>query len=232
MSGTIFSAEITCRELGIEECDYLRLESPFPVENRPIYYKPVVNLSKKRLSDQLPLLREAIDLDLLKYPEQKVLVHTVSYQLRNYLRDNLTCQERLVTHESDNREEALESFKASRRPLVMLSPSFDRGVDLPEADNCGAVIVCKMPYLSLGDPQVKAKVDLPGGWTWYALKACQTLVQMTGRSVRSPRQQCHTYIYDAQFSRLRSRMQDVLPAWWQAAIQEVAPAITNTGILI
>jgi len=232
MSGTIFSAEITCRELGIEECDYLRLESPFPVENRPIYYKPAVNLSKKTLTDQLPLLREAIDEDLRKYPTQKVLIHTVSYQLRDYLRNHLVCQERLMTHESGDREEALESFKANRRPLVMLSPSFDRGVDLPEADNCGAVMICKMPYLSLGDPQIKAKVDLPGGWTWYALKACQTLVQMTGRSVRSPRQRCDTYIYDAQFARLRSRMGEVLPAWWQAAIQEVDPRLTLGDVLI
>lgn len=137
-----------------------------------------------------------------------------------------------MTHESGDREEALESFKASRRPLVMLSPSFDRGVDLPEADNCGAVMICKMPYLSLGDPQIKAKVDLPGGWTWYALKACQTLVQMTGRSVRSPRQRCDTYIYDAQFARLRSRMGEVLPAWWQAAIQEVDPRLTLGDVLI
>jgi Rad3-related DNA helicase len=232
MSGTIFSAEITCRELGIEDCDYLSLESPFLVENRPIYYKPVVNLSKKTMSNQLPLLQKAIDQDLLKYPDQKVLIHTVSYQLRNYLRDTLTCQERLMTHESDDREEALESFKSSRSPLVMLSPSFDRGVDLPEADNCGAVMVCKMPYLYLGDPQVKAKVDLPGGWAWYALKACQTLVQMTGRSVRSPRQRCDTIIYDAQFSRLRSRMQEILPVWWQAAIREIDPGIANTGLLI
>jgi Rad3-related DNA helicase len=232
MSGTIFDADITCRELGIEECDYMRMDSPFPVENRPIYYKPVVSLSKKTVNEQLPILRDAIDIDLLKYPRQKVLIHTVSYLLRDYLLENLQCRDRLTTHESDTRTEALEYFKTSKDPLVMLSPSFDRGVDLREADNCGAVMACKMPYLYLGDPQVKAKVDSPGGWTWYALKAAQTLVQMTGRSVRSSHQVCHTYIYDEQFTRLRSQMREVIPLWWLKAVQEVRPSLEKFGMSI
>ncbi len=221
MSGTIFSADITCRELGITECDYMQLPCSFPVENRPIYFNPVVNLSRSSMSAELPVLKNQIEQDLSKYPNQKVLIHTVSYAVRNYLLENLDCQGRMVTHESNTREEALENFKRSRKPLVMLSPSFDRGVDLRESDNCGAVMVCKMPYLSLGDPQVSAKVKTPGGWTWYALKAAQTLVQMTGRSVRSETQKCDTYIYDKQFSRLLGQMRNTIPTWWQDAIQEV-----------
>jgi Rad3-related DNA helicase len=232
MSGTIFSPDITCRELGIDNCDYMRCDSPFPVENRPIYFKPVVSLSRNTMFDALPVLRDEIDRDLLRYPDRKVLIHTVSYEIRNYLMQGLSCQERLMTHESGTRELALEEFKKSRAPSVMLSPSFDRGVDLREEDNCGCQMICKMPYLSLGDPQVSAKVKTPGGWTWYALKAVQTLGQMTGRSVRSTTQKCDTIIYDGQFSRLRAQMKDTIPPWWQSAIIEQRPALNKTAMLI
>ncbi len=232
MSGTILAADITCRELGIDECDYMRLDSPFPIENRPIYYKPIANITRKTMYVQLPILKNEIEKDLLKYPDRKVLIHTVSYDIQRYLRDNLSCQERLTWHTSMDREMALEDFKKSRRPLVMLSPSFDRGVDLREGDNVGAQMICKVPYLNLGDPQVKAKTDLPGGWTWYQLKATQTLLQMTGRSVRSARQKCDTYIYDEQFGRLRNQMKNAIPAWWMDATRDIRPALNQTGMLI
>ncbi|MDP2990898.1 MAG: helicase C-terminal domain-containing protein, partial [Kiritimatiellota bacterium] len=87
-------------------------------------------------------------------------------------------------------------------------------------DNCGCIIVCKMPYLDLSDPQVKRKMESPGGGAWYALKTAQTLVQMCGRAVRSSTQRCDSYILDRQFSRLRSQLGAILPEWWLKAIKE------------
>ncbi|GAJ16294.1 unnamed protein product, partial [marine sediment metagenome] len=55
----------------------------------------------------------------------------VSYRLRDFLVKNLE-QGKLITHTKWNREDKLEEFKDSPEPLVMLSPSFDRGVDLPQ----------------------------------------------------------------------------------------------------
>jgi Rad3-related DNA helicase len=103
----------------------------------------------------------------------------------------------------------------------MLSPSFDRGVDLPEVDGVAAVIVAKMPYMNLMDPQVKARMALPGGSRWYALNALRTLIQECGRAMRSNTQKCDTYIFDANFSRLRNQMRDVIPLWWLKAVQDV-----------
>jgi Rad3-related DNA helicase len=232
MSGTIFDPSIMCRELGIHECDYMRVDCPFPSENRPIYFNPVCNLTAKTMNQELPVLREQIEHDLEKYPDQKVLIHTVSYMVRDYLMEALSCQDRLMTHESGTREAALAEFKSIDLPAVMLSPSFDRGVDLPKEDNVGAQMICKVPFLYLGDPQVKAKVNQPGGQSWYNLKAVQTMCQMTGRAVRSMDQKCDTYIYDRQFSRLKSQMRDIIPAWWLRAVQEVRDPIAKTGMLI
>ncbi|MDD5060758.1 MAG: helicase C-terminal domain-containing protein [Candidatus Marinimicrobia bacterium] len=221
MSGTIFDPGITCVDLGIDDCDYMKLDSPFPVEHRPIFYKPVVNLTWKTMDYELPILAQEIDSILEKYSSQKVLIHTVSYKVRDYLLVNLKEVWRLVTHDSKTREQSLTDFKNTKEPVVMLSPSFDRGVDLPEADNVGAVVVCKMPFLSLGDPQVAARMKLKDGGKWYALKTVQTLVQGTGRHIRSKKQRGDTWILDSQFGRLRRQLADVLPGWWLKAIIDV-----------
>ena len=221
MSGTIFEPSITCVDLGIADCDYMKLDSPFPVENRPIFFKPVVNLTRKTMDYELPILSKEVDDILEKYPDEKVLIHTVSYKVRDYLMATLNAQWRLATHSSQTREAALAEFKASKDPIVMLSPSFDRGVDLPIEDNVGCVIVCKMPFLDLSDPQIKARMGLKDGGRWYALKTGQTLVQMCGRHVRSKRQRGDTWILDSQFSRLRRQLSDVLPGWWLNAVQDL-----------
>ncbi|MFH1031100.1 MAG: ATP-dependent DNA helicase [Chloroflexota bacterium] len=231
MSGTIFDPGITCTDLGIDDCDYMRLDSPFPVENRPIFYKPVVNLTMKTMDYELPILAKEVDGILAKYPSEKILVHTVSYKVRDYLLSHLSEQWRIVTHTSQTREMELEDFKASKLPLVMLSPSFGRGVDLPEADNVGAVVIVKMPYLDLSDPQTKARMNMKDGGRWYSLKAAQSLVQQSGRSIRSKTQRSDTYILDSQFSRLRRQLGDTLPAWWTKAIIDV-PVEKRAGQLI
>ena len=121
---------------------------------------------------------------------------------------------------SENRTDQLEAFKKSKKPLVMLSPSFDRGVDLP-GDQCRFIIVCKMPYLNLGDKQVAARLKAPGGDQWYVFKAIQTLMQMSGRGVRSETDHCDTYILDAQFNGLLARTRQYVPKWWMDAIRRI-----------
>ena len=101
----------------------------------------------------------------------------------------------------------------------MLSPSFTRGVDLPD-DKCRCIIIAKVPFPYLGDPQIAKRVKEPNGNWWYSLQAVQAMIQMTGRGVRHEKDYCTTYILDKQFSRLRGRMLKVFPKWWLEAIKE------------
>ena len=216
MSATILVPETVARDIGLEDYEYSSLTSPFPVENRRIYYCPVANLTKRTMNEELPKLLLGVNNILNKYPEDKILIHTVSYKIRDYLLENLP-KERIVTHSREDRADKLTEFKESSRPLVMLSPSFDRGVNLPN-DECRVIIICKIPYLDLGDAQTQKRVKLIGGWQWYSVKAAQALVQMSGRGVRSDKDYCDTYILDKQFGRFVMRMKDVLPAWWLNAV--------------
>lgn len=232
MSGTIFDqGKQLAHDVGLEMFDYKMIPSPFLVEHRPIYYESrpdgspatLCNITYQTRDRELPVLAAEVAKIVDKYPDSKVLIHTVSYAIQSYLLTHLPMLmagvgDRLTSHGSDNREEMLRYFKTSAKPLVMLSPSFDRGVDLTEDVNCHCVIICKVPYLDLSDKQTKARMAMPDGNKWYALRALQTIVQMSGRAVRSADQCCDTYILDRNFGRLKFQMRSVIPHWWLEAI--------------
>jgi ATP-dependent DNA helicase DinG len=227
MSGTILSPVVLARELGLLEhqYDYRQIPSPFSVKNRPVYYWPVANMRKKNIDDgtAVPKMLAAVDQLLTKYAGQKVLIHTTSYPLASAIRHDqvdLKDNDRIIWHDPEDRLDQLEAFKKSARPLVMVSPSFDRGVDLPD-NLCRCIIIVKVPYLYLGDKQVEARLKAPGGDQWYVFKALQTLLQMSGRGVRNENDWCDTYILDAQFTGLLTRTRQYIPQWWMDAIRRI-----------
>lgn len=220
MSGTILDHKLMADSLGIslEAVKYHKIPSLFPPERRLIYYQGIANLTRDTLNSELPKIAEAVDSILQKHAENKVLVHTTSYQIRDYLMANLTPSERLITHGSENRAEKLEEFKKSTTSLVMLSPSFDRGVDLVDAQ-CRAIIIVKVPYPNLADLQIKKRMEAPGGNLWYLTTAVRTIIQMTGRGMRHENDFCESYILDTQFRRLFGRVRHLFPDWWQKALR-------------
>ena len=82
-----------------------------------------------------------------------------------------------------------------------------------------------MPFLNLGDKQINQRLysDKHGGQMWYAVNAIRTLVQETGRGVRSDSDTCDIYILDATFARLYREHKYLFPAWWREAVKELKP---------
>lgn len=221
MSATIISREQFCRNLGIplEQCELVDLPSTFPVENRRIWYIPGPALSHKTKADDWPRLVDLLDRVLDMHPEDKVLVHTVSYELTRYVFNRSRYQKRMVLYTTAREREArLELFKQSPHPLVMVAPSLERGVDLPD-DLCRVVVILKLPYPNLGDRQVSARLyGAKDGQSWYAVSTVRSIVQMSGRGVRHDRDWCVTYILDGQFSRLFRQWGKIFPRWWREAV--------------
>lgn len=216
MSGTILDPKTMASNLGIPSYEYLQVKSPFPKENRPIHYVPAANLIRKEMQDELPKLEAAITKIMELYPNDKILVHTTSYPVRDYLQFRLD-PFRVITHNPTDREQQLKLFQLSKKPLVMLSPSFDRGVDLP-GDMCRVIVVAKIPYIDMSDEQVRARMDASDGDRWYLMHTTQTLLQMTGRGMRSSDDYCRTFILDKQFNKLFRRVHYLFPDWWKEAI--------------
>jgi len=225
MSGTILNPSQLSRNIGLNLAGrtyiYHRLRSPFPKEHRPIYYKPVANLTYKTMKQELPKVGREVQAILDKHPDDHILVHTVSYATRNYLMSTLTPKSRLTTHNRQDAAQKLLEFKSSPEPLVMLSPAMDRGVDLPDND-CRVVVVAKIPYPSLGDPQVKKRVYASkDGNLWFAHRTACSLIQMCGRAVRSKNDHAETYILDKNFERLYDDYKGLFPSWWREALVEL-----------
>lgn len=224
MSATIISPAEFSESLGIDkagiEYEVVSVPMMFPVENRKIIVAPVANMVNSLREQEWPKLLMGVRRVMEKHPDERILVHTVSYQLAAYLREGLSSN-RVITYASGReRDMALMRYSRSRAG-VLLAPSMDRGVDLKD-DLCRVVVVAKVPFPNLGDRQVSSRLRGPGGQAWYNVQTVRTLVQMTGRGVRSESDWCRTYILDSQFlSNTWKKCKGLLPGWWREAVEVV-----------
>lgn len=220
MSATILSAPQISRNIGIQNFEYKVMPSPFPPENKPVYYMPVANLSRGTLTTELPKLAKKVDELLDKHKDAHVLVHTVSYKIRDFLSANLKqSSSRILTHGPKDRAEVLSKFKSSKLPYVLISPSFERGIDLPY-DECRVVILAKVPWPSLGSPQISARLHgSKDGQAWYTHRTISNVIQATGRAQRAVDDYCDVYILDSQFGRLYNDNKQMFPDWWRKSLK-------------
>ena len=220
MSATILNAGQYCRNLGIpdykENAVVRSLPCLFPVDNRRVKYQPVTEMKRDNREQAWPKMTEAIGKILKAHPNEKGIVHTVSYQFARYLIENLR-DKRLLSHESGDRDSTVRFFHDAKDPLVLVSPSINRGVDFRD-DAARFNIVAKVPYPYLGDAQIQARVNMPGGWQWYSYKTVSTLVQSTGRTTRADDDWSVSYILDSEFDRLYKQQNALFPGWWKEAL--------------
>jgi ATP-dependent DNA helicase DinG len=218
MSATIISADELADSLGLDGV-YRTVTVPmtFPVENRRIHVAPIANMSAKTAETEWPKMATAIGRILERHPHDRILVHTVSYKLAEFLDAQLLDRRVLTYRGAAERESVLAKFR-NTDGAVLLAPSMDRGVDLRD-DDCRVVVVAKLPFPYLGDKQVNARLYSEGGGRWYAVQTVRSLVQMTGRGVRSKDDWCASYVLDSQFTKnLWAKNKKLLPKWWTEAL--------------
>ena len=224
MSATILDTRAFARGLGLDPaaCGSLRVDSDFPTAHRPVFVMPSGSMSFKNYDSTLPKLLANIGKILDKNPVTKGIIHTHSYKLTKAVMDYLGETEhraRLVSHTADGlgmtRDEAIQYHLTSPEPTVLISPSMTEGLDLAE-DLSRFQIMAKVPYPYLGDPFIKARMEHDPGW--YQWQTALSLVQATGRSVRSREDKAATYLLDSDFERLLHMADSILPQWWKDAV--------------
>ena len=216
MSATILSPEAFADSLGIpiEECEIIRIPSPFPVENRPIFQSTIGSMASSQIQNSLPKLKAAVEAILEEHKGQKGIVHCHTYKIANYLKNNIKSK-RLLTHNSNNRDVILEKHIKAKNDTVLLSPSMTEGVDL-KGDLSKFQIICKIPYPYLGDPIVKKRMHKNKGW--YPLQTAKSIVQSCGRSVRNDKDEAVTYILDSDWHNFFKRNNAIFPQDFKKAI--------------
>lgn len=232
MSATLISAEEIAESLGLEEGEWgvVKVPMTFDRENRKIYVVPAADMTGKTMVEELPKMVEGVKAVLRRWPEDRVLVHTVSYKLATDLLAGMEPTRPFLTYRSSEEKSwALKKF-VETKGAVIFAPSLGRGVDLPH-DLCRVVIVAKIPFPYLGDRQVSTRANQGrNGRVWYAVQTIRSLVQMTGRGVRSESDWCVTYVLDAQFGKnLWKNWRQLFPKWWRAAVRT---EMTVKGLLM
>jgi len=210
MSATIVDIDVFCRTIGIDRNDvaYLRLPSPFPVENRPIHFIPVGSMSKDRIESTLPALTEAIKMLLEQHAGDKGIIHCTNYRIAQHVFDSIK-SDRLLIHSSENRDAILAQHINNDRPTVLVSPSMMEGVDLAD-DASRFQIVCKVPFPYMGDLVVKKRMTRDR--SWYDYMTAKSIIQAMGRSIRNDRDHAVSYILDADWERFLSRNRNMFPS--------------------
>jgi ATP-dependent DNA helicase DinG len=219
MSATFPPIQVISKIFGIsiDDIDWMELPSSFPIDNRKIILIPSGDLAYKTFDRDIKGVIDAIKTILDKHPNDKGLIHSVSYKLTKLIMD--IDNDRLITHNASNKMEVLNGYIQSDKPLVFVSPSSTRGLDLPD-NKCRFVIIAKAPYLSLADKLTKARVYSSNiGQHWYTSDAAQEIVQSTGRAVRSKDDWAITYILDIQAYNKIINSQSLFPKYYLEAVE-------------
>jgi Rad3-related DNA helicase len=219
LSAYLGPAAVVAETLGFqgEDVRAFATPSPFPVEQRPIVYRPVGTLSRTSLPALEPALFAEIVGVLAAHPLDKGLIHVASYAVARRLMADIAqrapqqARRLIFVESSEAKTAALERHRASPAPTVLVSPSLREGVDLPD-DFLRFQIVTKMPYPDLGDPWTAARRARDP--RWYAVETAKALVQAYGRSCRHAEDYGVTYVLDAQFERFLQHNRPLLPEWF------------------
>lgn len=218
MSATMLGAKTMLADLGAPgPWAEVHMPSSFPVETRPIYSVPVASVTRTNEARAVVALTGALRKILDRHPQDRILIHTVSYRLTGLLKERFADARCLWYQDAAQRVDIINRYLKTPG-AVLIAPAMERGLDLPD-DACRCVVVCKMPWANLGDRQVAARLKwTPGGQAWYSLQALRTVIQATGRGVRHDQDHCVTYLLDEEFLRLANRYWTSLPEWWRDAL--------------
>ena len=218
MSATILSHKMFSKWLGLNpnEVYYIKVDSSFSKEKRPIILNLAGKMSANRIKNTAPKTIPILQEILKRHEGDKGLIHTHSYKCQQYITNNLQ-NSRLISHTSKNREQVLKFFEKDENPLVLISPSMSEGVDLPY-DKCRFQVIYKVPFPYLGDLQVNMRMKRDK--KWYAYKTVMTLMQAYGRGMRAEDDSCYTYIIDSDINMLfKSPMyRSLIPDFFKEAV--------------
>lgn len=207
LSATIGSPKQYFADMNIPSGSYYNLPSSFNFSKSPIYFYNKRRMSFNKMSENLPWLIKKVNEVLNNHPNDKGIIHSASYDLTMKIHEGLSKenQKRIVVYNgAEEKQTGIDKMNKNGN-FVLMGPSLLEGVNLPD-DKCRFLIIAKVPYLSLGDKFVKAKLEESPNW--YQSKAIISILQGVGRGVRSETDYCDTYILDGNFVDLLSKNRD------------------------
>lgn len=199
MSATIGDPKLFIDVMGIENAKFIRIDNEFNYDRSPVVFVNRHKLTYKTKEENLPKVLKILDQIINKHKGQRGIIHSGSYQFTNYIKNESSNKSRIMNYvDSKQKKEVIRSFK-KRDDGILIGPSLLEGLDLKD-DISRFQIFFKVPYPSLADPLIKAKLE--NSSSWYDWKTLNNIQQGIGRSIRSDSDWAVTYIIDASFTKL------------------------------
>lgn len=217
LSATIGDVSDFCGDMMIGNGAYIKLPSSFDFSKSPIHYYNQRKMSYNMMEANTPWLVESINNIMNQNANEKGIIHSGSYDLTLKIFNGLSPENKdriLMYNGTEEKEECIRELKVSNNKVI-IGPSLIEGVNLP-GKHCRFLVFAKVPYLSLGDNFVKAKIALNP--KWYQMKAVINMLQGVGRGVRDEKDWCTTFILDANFGDLFTRNRGAFPAEFKSRI--------------
>jgi Rad3-related DNA helicase len=218
-SATIVPYEVTLLGIPKENSAYFEYPSTFPVKNRPIYFFPTVKMKHGMDAEDNLSWIAVVDEFISKRLDRKGIIHTVSFARQKALLSHSRFASLMLANVSSaTSQSTLQRFKASKAPVILVTPSMGTGVNLPYKDAEYAIIP-KIPFENPYDPLLMAKSaeDPEHGY----FQAAKTLLQMVGRIVRAEDDRGETLITDTNFQIFRTKYKYLLPQYFWQAFQKI-----------
>ena len=199
MSATLGDIRSFAKHTSMGAAKVIRMNNNFDYKKSPIIFVNRHKLSFREREINLPHVVKTLDKILDKHKGQSGIIHCGSYQFMKEINARSKHSFNLITYDmAKERGGAIDHFNRTEGK-VLVGPSLLEGLDLKD-DKSRFQIFFKVPYPSLGDPLVKAKMQtFPG---WYDWKTGIAIQQGTGRSIRSKDDWAVTYILDGCFRSL------------------------------
>lgn len=227
LSATISRKDIEALGLDKKKVLYIDCDSPIPANQRPVSLHNVVSVNRDNLLSATVQIGEYIrDVLAPAHIGEKGVIHA-TYQQADILSSILNTpgrgttdanSNRFIFHSRHNKKSRYQEFLDSPPELgkVLVACGMHEGMDLPE-DLGRWQALAKIPWPSLGDPAVKYQADEDP--EWYLWECLKVVVQACGRVCRTPSDYGCSYILDASVQRLLHKGKNLIPSWFQDAIE-------------
>jgi ATP-dependent DNA helicase DinG len=193
MSATIIDPANYAKSLGIEDYAYIEMPSNFDPQKAPIIVSSKYKMNNGNWEKLMPVFKNLIQQIVDQHKGSKGIIHTHNMNITNYMKEHLKGNRYLMREDGIDNEQILQKHLQGDDDTVLVSPSMTHGVDLKD-DLARFQIIVKAPYLPLNSKRIKKLFTLDS--QWYVNKMLTTVIQASGRGVRSKDDFCVTYILD------------------------------------
>jgi Rad3-related DNA helicase len=199
-------------------------DNGFDFSRSPIYYNDNFHrLSYREKELNLPKVMGQIEEICESYKGIHGIIQTGSYEFSKYVFDNASPSLKsrlLIYNSSSERKQAINNFE-SFHGKILIGPSLLEGLNFAD-DLCRFIIVMKVPYASLADRLVKAKMSVYPNW--YINDVINKMVQGLGRGIRSKNDWCESYILDGCWNDVMTRSSHFLTETLMKRLKPISEA--------